>query len=152
MTARNEEHMEQGAPTPRVPVSPATRRTWLLFGLSGLVGVLAVVALALGISGSGPQSGVWSNSPNLLPGFAFVAIAVWLVSNVIAWWWYFSADEHERRANDVGFLIGGGLFMAVTPVWWIAFRAGLLPPPDAMILWYAFVLVMGIGWLWHRSR
>ncbi len=133
------------------PVSPATRRTKLLFGLSGAVSILAVVALTLGTDGGG-KSALWSNSRDVSPVFALVAIVIWLLSIALAWWWYHSADEHERRANDVGFLAGGGLFMAVTPVWWIGARAGLLPPPDAMILWYATVVVMGVGWGWYRSR
>ncbi len=134
------------------PVSPSTRRTQQLFGLSGVVGVLAVAALTFGAQDSDGKSAVWSNSPNLSPGFAVAAIVIWLLSVAIAWWWYHSADEHERRANDVGFLAGGGLFMAAAPVWWIASRAGLAPPPDAMILWYATIVAMGIGWWWYRSR
>jgi hypothetical protein len=136
----------------REPVSPATRRTRLLFGLSGVVSILALVALALGTDGHDGKSAVWSNRQDVSPGFAVVAIVIWLLSIAIAWWWYASADEHERRANDVGFLAGGGLFMAATPVWWILARAGLAPPPDAMILWYATVVVMGIGWWWYRRR
>jgi hypothetical protein len=95
---------------------------------------------------------LWSNTRNLSPVIAFAAIAIWLIALALAWWWYYSADEHERKANDVGFLVGGGLFMAVTPAWWIASRAGLLPPPDAMIIWYVSMVAMGIGWAWYRNR
>ena len=70
----------------------------------------------------------------------------------VSWWWYISADEHERRAIDFGFLVGGGLFVTVTPAWWIAARAGLLPRPDAMILWVMTGVVMTLGWFWHRYR
>lgn len=133
------------------PVSPATRRTQALFGLAGVVGVLAVVVLLIGI-GASDGNPVWSNRQNVPLALAVVAILIWLVSIALSWWWYHSADEHERRANDVGFLAGGGLFMAVTPVWWILSRAGVLPPPDAMVLWYATILAMGIGWAWHRNR
>lgn len=134
------------------PLSPATRRTNLLFGLSGAISMLALVAVAFGVAGSDGRDPVWSNSQNLSPVLAIVAIVIWLLSIALAWWWYYSADEHERKANDVGFLFGGGVFMAVTPIWWVASRAGLLPPPDAMILWFIFVLLMGIGWGWYRSR
>lgn len=133
------------------PVSPATRRTQKLFGLSGLVGVAAVMVLMLGTRGDGSNP-VWSNSQDVSVVIAIVAITIWLVSIALAWWWYSSADEHERRSNDVGFLAGGGLFMAATPVWWILARSGLVPPPDAMVLWYATMVVMGVGWAWHRNR
>jgi hypothetical protein len=142
----------KGWKAPDEPVSPATRRTRMLFGLSGVVSILGMVALILGTSDKEDPFGVWSNRQNVSPGFAIAAIAIWLLSIAIAWRWYFSADEHERRANDVGHLFGGGLFMAVTPVWWIASRAGLVPPPDAMIIWYATVVAMGIGWAWYRNR
>lgn len=136
---------------PDEPRSPATRRTQMLFGLSGIVGVLAVVAVAIATRGD-MRDAIWSNSQNLSAPIALIAIAIWLLSMALSWWWYFSADEHERRANDVGFLAGGGLFIAVTPIWWIGSRAGLLPPPDAMILWYATMVAIGIGWWRYRSR
>lgn len=132
-------------------VSPATLRTQRLFGIAGLVSILAVVALAIGVRGADGNP-VWSNSQNLSIVFAIVAIAVWLVAMGLSWWWYYSADEHERRANDVGFLVGGGVFIAVTPVWWILWRAGVLPPPDAMIIWYATMVAVGVGWAWYRNR
>jgi hypothetical protein len=134
----------------REPVSPATRRTNKLFGLSGLVGALGFFALFYGINGKDDPSRMFSNSPVSL-GVASVAISFWLLSNAIGWWWYFSADEHERRANDFGFLAAGGLFLAVTPAWWVGARAGLLPQPDAMVLWLGTVAVTGIGWFWRRS-
>jgi len=132
-------------------VSPATLRTQRLFGLAGLVSILAVVALAIGVRGADGNP-VWSNNQNVSIGFAIVAIAVWLVAMALSWWWYFSADEHERRANDVGFLVGGGVSIAVTPVWWILWRAGVLPAPDAMVIWYLTMIGVGIGWAWYRNR
>ena len=83
---------------------------------------------------------------------AVFAIATWLLSWAIGWWWYFSADEHEQRASDVGLLVAGGLFATVTPAWWVAARAGLTPQPDAMILLGAVNLVWAIGWFWRRNR
>jgi hypothetical protein len=134
------------------PVSPSTRRTQLLFGLSGVISVVAVVIVIIGAQTNEGVNPVWSNSRNLPHVIAFAAVAIWLLSVALAWWWYASADEHERKANDVGFLFGGGLFMAATPVWWILSRAGLVPPPDAMVLWYATMVAMGIGWAWYRNR
>lgn len=141
----------QALKDPGEPVSPTTRRTNRLLGLSCVVGILLVVALAIGTRGNSTNE-IWSNSLNLSPVVAIVAIAIWLLGLALSWWWYISADEHDRRANDVGFLAGGGLFIAVTPIWWIAARASLLPPPDAMVLWFATVVVMGTGYFWHRNR
>lgn len=137
----------KGSKGPAEPLSPATRRTNRLFGLSALVGVCSFMALILGAHGKDP----FSNSP-LPSGVAIFAITTLLLSIAISWWWYLSSDEHERRANDFGFLVAGGLFMAVTPTWWIAARAGVLPQPNAMILWMLFGATMSIGWFWHRYR
>jgi hypothetical protein len=134
------------------PVSPSTRRTQRLFFISAFISALAALVLVFGIGTPDGSSPLWSNSRNVAPTVAIIAIAVWLVAIALAWWWYFSADEHERKANDVAFLVGGGLFMAATPVWWIASRAGLAPPPDAMTIWYASMMAMFIGWVWYRNR
>jgi len=142
----------RGMKPPDEPVSPSTRRTNLLFGISGLISVVAAVVVFVGARSNAGTNPLWSNTRNLSPVIAFAAIAIWLIALALAWWWYYSADEHERKANDVGFLVGGGLFMAVTPAWWIASRAGLLPPPDAMIIWYVSMVAMGIGWAWYRNR
>jgi hypothetical protein len=129
------------------PVSPATRRTNKLFGLSALVGVVSTVALILGTHGMD----LFSNGP-ISFGVVIFAITGWMLAQAISWWWYLSADEHERRANKVGFLVAGGMFLAVTPSWWIAARAGLLPQPNAMVLWIFFVAAMSIGWFCHGYR
>lgn len=137
----------KGSKVPDEPVSPGTRRTNKLFALSGLIGAVGTVALILGTHGMD----TFSNSPVSF-GVAVFASATWLLSSAVSWWWYLSSDEHERRANDLGFLIGGGLFMAVTPAWWVAARAGLLPQPNAMILWCGFLAAMTIGYFWRRNR
>ena len=133
------------------PLSPATRRTNTLFSLSGLVAVPGTLVLALSTMSKEDPLGLFSNSP-VVPWIALFAIASWLLAMAIGWWWYFSADEHEREAYDFGNLVGAGLFVTVTPAWWIAARADLLPEPDAMILWLVTVLVVTIGWFWRRYR
>jgi hypothetical protein len=135
----------------REPMSPSTRRTNTLFGLSGLVATVSCVALMLGIGKWDRGFGLFSNSPVALWS-ALVAIVTWVVSWGLAWWWYFSADEHERRASDVGLLVAGLLFGVVTPVWWVAARAGLTAQPNAMVLWFAFNIIWTIGFFWRRSR
>ena len=92
----------------------------------------------------------FSNSPLPL-WIAIVAIPSWLLARVIREGWRNSADEHERRASDFGRNAAAGMFFAVTPAWWIAARAGLMPQPDAMVLWMLTMLVSTIGWSWRRN-
>lgn len=135
----------------RAPLSPATRKTNFLFGLSGAVGVAACLPLIILNMSQAPSQPMFSNGP--LPHWiALYAIPVWLLSWAIGWWWYFTADEHEQRASDVGLLFAGGVFATVAPAWWIAARAGLMPHPDAMVLWLAFNVIWAAGWFWRRNR
>jgi hypothetical protein len=131
------------------PISPTTRKTNVLFFVSGLVAMPGVLALAFDARDN--AYGLFSNTP-IAPRTALFAITSWLLALAISWWWYYSADEHERRAYDFGSLFGHGLFITVTPAWWVAARAGLLPQPDAMVLWCVTMAVITIGWFWHRYR
>jgi hypothetical protein len=132
-------------------VSPTTRKTNNLFYLANLIAAPGMFALVYSTFSRDNPWAFLSNSA-ISPAVAIFVITSFLLSLAIGWRWYYTADEHERRANDFGFLAGGGVFMAVTPAWWIAARAGLLPQPDAMVLWLITMVVMTIGWFWHRYR
>jgi hypothetical protein len=133
------------------PISPTTRKTNILFYVSGLVAVPGALALHFGTLSPENRYELFSNSP-ISPGIAVFAITSWLLALALSWWWYYSADEHERKAYDFGSLFGHGLFITATPAWWVAARAGLLPRPDAMVLWCVTMTVITIGWFWYRYR
>jgi hypothetical protein len=133
------------------PVSPATRRTNKLYWIKETLGGVAILALFLGGLDAHRPFAVFSNGPLPL-WIAVVAIPSWLVARLIREAWRNSADEHERRASDFGRNAATGVFLAVTPAWWVAARAGLAPQPDAMILWILTMVVSTIGWSWRRSN
>ena len=81
---------------------------------------------------------------------AVVAIASWLLARLIREWWGSSADEHEQRVSDFGRRVGAGAFLAVTPAWWVAWRAGLAPQPDVMVVWLLTWMVTSAAWSWRR--
>ena len=120
----------QGWTGPREPVSPATQKANRLFGLKELLGLAAVLAL---VCGARDPIKAFSNSP-LSPGVAIFAIAAWLLARALL------------------VLVGAGLFLAVTPAWWVAARGGLLPQPNVMILWAVTMLATSFGWSWYRGR
>ncbi len=152
-----------------LPLSPATRRTQQLYKLSQLVGALAALALIYGTqldvgknfpkdlpfgvfsNGMDDPLGIFSNRPVSL-GLALFAITSWLLAMAIGLRRYLSADEYDRKANDFGKLVAVRLFYTLTPAWWVAARAGLLPQPNAMILWVAAMMVAAITSFWHRYR
>jgi MFS family permease len=152
-----------------LPFSPATRRTMQLYKLMQLVGAMAALALIYGTqsdvgknfpedlpfgvfsNGTDDPLGIFSNRPVSL-GFAVFAITSWLLAMAIGLRRYLSADEHERQANDFGKLVAFRLFFTVTPAWWVATRAGLLPQPNAMVLWLLTLLVAATTSFWRRWR
>jgi hypothetical protein len=130
-------------------LSPSTRKAKNLLGLSGIVCGAGALALFFGAFSKDYPSAFFSNSPVPLRIGIFV-IASWLLGQAInKWWWYFSADEHQRKADDVCNLVSWALFFTVTPAWWVAARAGLLPQPNAMLLWVAAVGAGAIGYFWR---
>jgi hypothetical protein len=133
------------------PVSPSTRRTNKLYWLTELLAALGLLALLYGTNGMDNPFGLFSNSP-VSPGIAIFAITSWVLAMAIGLRRYLSADEYERKANDFGKLVAFRLFYTVTPAWWVAGRAGLLPQPDAMVLWVVTMGVNAIGSGWRRNR
>jgi MFS family permease len=148
------------------PVSPATRRTRRLFWLTELVGALAGLALICGTqlvhqkdlpfgvfshTMDDPSFGMFSNRP-VSPGIALFAITSWVLAMAIGLWRYLSADEYERKANDFGKLVAFRLFYTVTPAWWVAARAGMLPQPNAMVLWLVALCVVTVSSFWRQYR
>jgi hypothetical protein len=131
------------------PVSPATRRSNILYWLKEGLALVAMLALFFGAASLGHPTAAISNGP-IPPWVAIVAGLSWLVARVLREWWRNSSDEHEQRASDTGRNAAAGIFLAVTPVWWVAWRAGFLPQPDAMVLWILVMVVSSIGWSWRR--
>jgi hypothetical protein len=133
------------------PIAPTTRRTNKLFWLMQLLVLLALVALSRGADGRNDPLGMFSNRP-VSPGIAIFAITSYVVAMAIGWWRYYTTDEHARKANDFAKLVGARLFYTATPAWWVASRAGLLPEPNAMVLWIVVAVVNDLGQFWYRNR
>jgi len=131
------------------PVSRATRRANNLYGVKELLTLLAVLALCLGAFSKDHPFAAFSNSPVPL-WVPLAAIPSWLLARALREWWRARADEHERRSSDFGRNAAAGVFLAVTPAWWVAARAGLAPQPDAMVLWILAMVVSSIGLAWRR--
>jgi xanthosine utilization system XapX-like protein len=133
------------------PLSPSTRKAKKLLVLATIVCAVSPLALFFGTFSKAHPSAFFSNSPVPL-WIAIVTIGSWLLGQAInKWWWYFSADEHEQKADDFGNLLGWAVFMVVTPAWWVAARAGWLPQPNAMLLWVVALAFSATGYFWRRN-
>jgi hypothetical protein len=133
------------------PISPRTRKSYTRIALAALVLIPAASVLSISAFSRENMYGIYSDSA-LSPGITIYAIASWLVAVTIMGWAGLGTDEHERRANELGLIAIGAIFMTVTPAWWLAARADLLPQPNAIVLWFATVPAMAIVWLWYHFR
>lgn len=117
----------------------------------GLAGV-AVTFPLLYASGSSDVWVLYSNST--LPTVpAMIAVAIWALSMpVLILFGRRNADEHALASGDFGMALGFIFFVYTTPIWWMSWRAGLLPEPDAMILFVGALVVSTAANLWKRSN
>ena len=134
------------------PVSPATRKANNLLLLSGLIGGVLGAVLSLSMLSMDDPLALVSNSP--MPRAVVIpSIAVWLlIVPLISWQWHLSVDEHEEQSYQFGGLAALYLYAFVAPAWWLAARGGLVPAPDAMVIFLGVMLVWGVGWFWRRYR
>ncbi len=130
------------------PVAPRVKSARNLLIASVLVSL--PIGVVLGISDSGNAAGMFSNAP-VSPALAISVIALWsIVMPIITWLWWKSIDEHEARAYREGGMIAVHAYMFVTPAWWMAARAGWLPPLEPMIVLLAVSLVWALIWFVRR--
>jgi hypothetical protein len=134
------------------PISPKTRKARNLLYASAALGAVIGAVLALGTIDMDDPFGLFSNRP-LSRTVVIPILAVWLlVVPVISWQWHRSVDEHEAEAYKFGGIAALYLYAFVTPAWWLAWRAGMLPAPEAMAIYLAVIAVMTAGWFWRRHR
>jgi hypothetical protein len=134
------------------PISPKTRKANNLMLLSGALGALIGAALAISTISLDQPWALFSNSP-MAPAVVIPVIAVWLLLvPLVSWQWHRSVDEHEAEAYKFGGLAGLYLYAFLAPAWWLAWRGGLVPEPDTMLVYLLVLLVWSVGWFWRRYR
>ena len=134
------------------PVSPRTRKAYNLLLLSGVLGGVIGIALAISTISMDEPMAMFSNSP-MAPAIVVPVLAVWLlIVPLLSWQWHRSVDEHEAEAYKFGGLAGLYLYAFLAPAWWLAARGGLVPAPDTMVIYLIVLGVWCIGWFWRRYR
>ncbi|MHA6721431.1 hypothetical protein [Sphingomonas sp. RS2018] len=147
--------MTANAMTDRNIKSPSVKANHRLLALSGALGGLIGLALALSVLGR-PDKGMAGDAmlTGPLPVWLAVGIALlWGIAlPIISWRWEQVVDEHERQAFRDGAVAGFYVLSVGGPVWWILGRAALVPPVDALGLYAAVLAVTGVVWLWRKYR
>ena len=134
------------------PMSPKTRKARNLLIASGALGGVIGAVLAVSTISMDDPFALYSNGP-LAPAVVIPILAVWfLVVPAISLQWHRNVDEHELETYRFGGLAALYLYAFVVPAWWLAARAGLVPPADAMVMYLIVMGVWCIGWFWRRYR
>lgn len=90
-----------------------------------------------------------------IPTFAAVAaVLFWAVAMpVVAWFWHTRAiDEQEASAYRDGGYYAAYAYLILAPSWWILWRGGLLPEPNAVVIFFAFTIIWSAVWFWKKYR
>ena len=129
------------------PVAPRIRSA------RNLVGLMAAVSLPLGIMLGIADDGaglLFSNGP-ISPVIATTGIVIWAIATpLVTWLWWRKIDEHEADAYRDGALVAAHAYMCTVPTWWMATRAGWLPPQDPMLVMLAVACLWCAVWFTRR--
>lgn len=129
------------------PVAPRVRSARLLLASAIVLGVPLGVLLAANDEGTGT---ILSNAP-ISPGIAALAIVLWAIAGpLISWLWWQKIDEHEAGAYREGALVAAHAYIFIVPVWWMATRAGWLPPQDPMLVMLGVTFIWSVIWFVRR--
>ena len=129
------------------PISPRVRSARRLFALAIVISL--PLGFILGVNDRGTDT-LLSNGP-ISPGLAALCMVMWLiVGPILTWLWWQKIDEHEAGAYREGALVAAHAYIFVTPLWWMAARAGWLPPLEPMLM----LLVVAVLWcaVWFARR
>ncbi len=129
------------------PVAPSIRSARNLLVLMCALGIPLGVMLGVGDDGAGL---LFSNGP-VSPVIAATAIITWAVAGpLLTWLWWRKIDEHEADAYRDGALVAAHGYMFAAPAWWMATRAGWLPPQDPMLVMLAVACLWCAVWFARR--
>ena len=129
------------------PVAPRVRSARNLLVLMGGLGI--PLGIMLGVAHDGPGQ-LFSNG-QISPVIAATAITIWaLVGPLLTWLWWRKIDKHEADAYRDGALVAAHGYIITAPAWWMATRAGWLPPQDPMLVLLAVACLWSAVWFVRR--
>jgi len=125
------------------------RRTLINFGTLAAIGAVVGWAAAFVENKDAPLS-----AGGTMPGWFAILAAVVTVGAVVIGSWRCdrTMDELERLDNYFAGTLGANVFLGVYPVWLILWKGGLMPEPDAMILYGAVFVTFAAAYLWRKLR
>lgn len=140
-------------PAYALPRSPRMRQARLLLYLAGLLGAL-LGAVMIVLQGGEPLSTrqIMRGEAPLPAPIAIVLAAATVLSLVLSVRWHSLLDEHERAAYDFGAVVALYVYFGLTALWWLLWRAALVPAPDGLAILIAVTTAWMLAWLVRRFR
>lgn len=129
------------------PRSLVVRKVWVGSTLLGFI-----VAMVLVVSSGQPVTPstiLYSDAP-IPPLAAWFLLGATTLTLLLSWVLHRNMDEHEAAANGFGAMLAIYAYFTLSVGWWIAWRGGLLIEPDGKAIFWAVMLVWGVGWLWRK--
>lgn len=129
------------------PLSRSTRRSrslmYVLVAFSAVIGMFLAYFAPEGTS-------LLSDGP--IPAYpALILIMLWLVGGpIVTILWWRMTDEHDRASYVDGANIAGHAYLFITPGWWVATRAGLLPEQNPMVVLLIVAVIWSAVWFYRR--
>lgn len=126
-----------------------SRRTMINFSVLALLGGATGFTAALIEQKDAPIS-----AGGTMPGWFAILAATVLVVAVAAgsYAYHRTMDELQRLDNYWAAALGTNVLLLGYPVWLILWKGGLLPAPDAMILFLAVLATTMIAYFWRKLR
>ncbi|MFN3863487.1 MAG: hypothetical protein ACK4RT_04310 [Erythrobacter sp.] len=129
------------------PVASRVRSARRLFAVA--IALSLPLGLLLGVTDEG-SGALLSNAP-VSASIAALAIVLWLIAGpLITWLWWQKIDEHEAGAYREGALVAAHAYIFITPIWWMASRAGWLPLLEPMLVLLAVTVIWSGVWFFRR--
>ncbi|BCA57408.1 hypothetical protein [Sphingomonas sp. HMP6] len=126
-----------------------SRRTAINFTILALLGGVVGFTAALVEQPDAPIS-----AGGTIPAwFAILAATVFVVAVVAGSVAYYrNMDELQRLDNYWATTVGANVFLLAYPVWLVLWKGGLVPAPDAMILYLVVLATTMTAYFWRKLR
>lgn len=125
------------------------RRMYTIIG--GLFGAGLISGLLVGYFEDEKRGLLAGNS--IPPEIAIFSAVMFAIAVTFGTWRYIrAADELERRINAASTVMAGNVLLLGFPIWFLLWKGGLVPEPDAVWLFCAGFLASLLTYGWQKFR
>ena len=127
------------------------RKRRLMTNFGGIAAVGFVVGLAAAFV-ENKNAPIWLGGT--MPGWFAILAAVLTVGAVAfgSWRYHRAMDELDRLDNYFAGTLGANIVLGGYPVWLILWKGGLVPEPNALILYGALFVTVAGAYIWRKLR